>query len=94
MMKRKPKWIIELREFLYLTKRERDGFLIFEIILLGMLAHKIDMIKEFNLFMFIGTPIIFLICSILNYREKKKEIEKIKNYVDDEADWEDNGLPF
>ena len=94
--KLKPKWKIECFDFLYYTKRERDSFLIFEIILIGMVAQKADMILEFNILMLVVIPIIYLCCSILIYQKKKREIEKIKNYVEDDDDdeWEDDELPF
>lgn len=94
--KLKPQWKIELCNFLYYTKRERDSFLIFEIIIVGLLAQKTDMIFEFNILMFVIIPIIYLICSIFIYRKKKREIEKIKNYVEDDDDdkWEEDELPF
>ena len=96
-MKRKsePQWKTELINYFYYTKRERDSYFILELFLLGILAHKTDRIFEFNIMMFIITPIIFFICSFFIYRKKKREIEKTKNYVDDETEWEDDdGLPF
>jgi hypothetical protein len=97
-MKRKlqPPWKTEFFNFLNYTKRERDSFFIFEIIIIGMLAQKTNIIFEFNILMLVVIPIIYLICSILIYRKKKQEIEKIKNYRNDDHDneMEEEDLPF
>ncbi len=95
-IKLKPQWKTEFFHFLYYTKRERDSFLIFEILLVGMLAQKTNMIFEFNILMLVVIPIIYLCCSILIYRKKKREIEKVKNYQkeDNDNEFEEDELPF
>lgn len=84
----------ELKEYFYQPKHERNGFILFEMGLMAILANRMDMRNEFLFFMLVVVPFIFFITSIFIYRDKKRDIEKIKNYVDDEDEWEDDGLPF
>ena len=90
-----PQWKEEIDGFLYYNKRERESALVVIVCIMSMLANKANLAFEFVIFMYVFVPILFIVLSLLDYRQHLKQLKKSESEIDVETNWNDeDGLPF